>query len=61
MLIGTWNCVTDRVMKAIWAVFTIVYVALYAIFRQHRVRVKFDDPKQKLIVDPVNSVCNDEC
>lgn len=33
MMVGSWNCAKDRVMKAMWALFIIVYLAEYTVFR----------------------------
>jgi hypothetical protein len=42
MLLGSWNCVRDQIMKILWFVFGIVFVTLWSVFRQHRLRTKFD-------------------
>lgn len=61
LLIGSWGIAKDRIMKANWAIFTIVYLALFSIFRQHEIRIKFDTPSLKDIVDPPTTTCDDDC
>ena len=35
LLVGSWGCLKDRIMKALWACFICAYLAMYSVFRQH--------------------------
>lgn len=59
LLVGSWGCFKDRIMKGLWAGFVCAYLALYSVFRQHSTRVKFDKPNPQ--IEPATLECDDEC
>lgn len=60
LLIGSWNCVRDRTMKALWFGFAMVFVTIWSVFRQHRLRVKFDSSLRN-VEEPPTSECDQDC
>lgn len=42
LIVGSWNCISDRAMKAHWFGFLMVASTYYCVFRQHPTRLKFD-------------------
>ena len=60
LLLGSWNCLKDRTMKVLWFVFTMVFVTLWSVFRQHRMRIKFDS-KMKNIPELPTETCDYDC
>ncbi len=60
LLLGSWNCLRDRTMKVMWFVFIMVFVILWSVFRQHRLRIKFAS-KMKNVPELPTETCDIDC